>query len=172
MPTFAEYQPERHGVPDPGAVVRRAVLADLTAIQRIVASRGPVPEGYPARVGTRITDPGWTVLVAVGGDGGVLGWAMAGPWSGYQDAPDGRYVSALTVEPIARRRGLGDRLLAGLLAADPARPVFSVINARNRPSLDLHRRHGFDEVARAASFAGIAFGGGTGVLLRTGEDLT
>jgi len=44
-------------------------------------------------------------------------------------------------------------------------PTWSVVNARNGASLDLHARHGFVEVARAAAFAGITFTGGTGLLL-------
>jgi L-amino acid N-acyltransferase YncA len=86
------------------------------------------------------------------------------------DVPDGRYVSALTVDPARRRAGVGSRLLADLLAAPGGGPVRSVVNARNAASLALHAAHGFHEVARAATWARIEFEGGTGVLLEHGED--
>ncbi len=59
-------------------------------------------------------------------------------------------------------------LLAGLMTWTWARTTVlrSVVNAGNLPSIELHRRRGFREVARGATFAGIAFEGGTGVLLR------
>jgi phosphinothricin acetyltransferase len=43
------------------------------------------------------------------------------------------------------------------------------VNARNAPSLALHARHGFREAGRAATYAGIEFDGGTGVLLHREE---
>ncbi len=51
----------------------------------------------------------------------------------------------------------------------PGEPVLSVINARNPASIDLHTGLGFVEVARAATFAGIAFTGGEGVLLSVSD---
>ncbi|MNJ05652.1 hypothetical protein D3C73_1671170 [compost metagenome] len=42
----------------------------------------------------------------------------------------------------------------------------SVVNARNRPSLVLHERHGFVAVTEAAELAGIRFDGGTGILMQ------
>lgn len=156
---FAPYLPSAHGVPDPAVLVRPARSDDMPGIVAVASSRGPLPEGWSARMSEHLTPPDWTVLVAVDRD--VVGWAMLGPW----DAdPPGRYVSGLTVAPWARRRGIGDRLLAEMLAGEST--VFSVINTRNGASLDLHRRHGFTEVARAARIAGVSFEGGSGVLLR------
>lgn len=93
---------------------------------------------------------------------------MLARWSGYDDAPDGTYVSALTVHPARWRTGTGSRLLAGLLDRADG-DVRSVVNARNAPSLALHARHGFREAGRAATYAGIEFDGGTGVLLHREE---
>jgi ribosomal protein S18 acetylase RimI-like enzyme len=105
----------------------------------------------------------------------LTGWAMLARWTTHDDAPVGWYVSALTVDPRWRRQGLGDRLLADLVdraavlsagdACGESAALRSVVNVRNGPSLALHARHGFVEVARAASFAGITFDGGTGLLL-------
>lgn len=46
----------------------------------------------------------------------------------------------------------------------------SVVNATNGASIALHERHGFREVARGATFAGITFTGGTGVLLSDDQE--
>jgi hypothetical protein len=50
----------------------------------------------------------------------------------------------------------------------PARPdaAWYFANARNRASLDLHARLGFEEVTRAFDLAGVTFEGGEGVLCR------
>ncbi|MFB9955384.1 GNAT family N-acetyltransferase [Cellulomonas denverensis] len=163
---FASYRPGDRGVPDPDIRLRPATGADLPGIVAVAESRAGVPAAFAERLAARLTDHTWRVLVADRPDDpAVLGWAMLGPWTGLTDAPDGRYVSALTVAPGARRRGIGDRLLAGLLAGEDG-AVHSVINARNGASLDLHRRAGFTELGRAARFAGIDFDGGSGVLLR------
>jgi phosphinothricin acetyltransferase len=133
----------------------------------VAATRGALPDGFAERARAWVADPGRRVVVA-DRSGVVVGWAMLARWSGYDDVPDGLYVSALTVDPAWWRRGIGARLLADLLVwADPADgPVRSVVNARNAPSLALHAAHGFREVRRAPTFARIGFDGGTGVLLR------
>lgn len=164
MSHFAVYEPERHGVPDPAVALRVAQPADVDGILAVAATRGPVR--FADRLGPWVADPERYVVVAQL-DGVVVGWGMAAPWSGFDDAPDGLYVSALTVAPAARRRGIGERLLVDLIAwAEPRSAMLgSVINANNGPSLDLHVRHGFREVARSDAFAGITFTGGVGVLL-------
>lgn len=98
----------------------------------------------------------------------VVGWSSAFRLGGHDDAPDGWYVSSLTVDPAWRRRGAGDRLLAAVIVATETRSAVlrSIVNATNRASLDLHTTHGFVEEARGSSFAGITFQGGAGVLLR------
>lgn len=166
MPLFAETDTAAHGRVDRSVTVRAARPADVDGIATVAATRGPLPDGFRARVAAWTQDPGRTVLVAER-DGVVAGWAVLARWSGYDDVPDGWYVSALTVHPDRRRTGAGTRLLARLLArADgEGAPVRSVVNARNVPSLALHARHGFGEVGRAATYAGISFDGGTGVLL-------
>ena len=167
MPLFAAADPAAHGTPDPAVRVRRATAADVAGLASVAATRGSLPGGFAGRAAAWVTDPGRTVLVADRA-GVVVGWAMLARWSGYDDAPDGTYVSALTVHPARWRTGTGSRLLAALL--DRARgDVRSVVNARNTPSLALHERHGFREAGRAATYAGIEFDGGTGVLLHREE---
>lgn len=167
MPLFAAPAPGAHGTPDQAVRVRAARAPDVPGVVAVAATRGALPDGFPGRVAGWVTDPDRTVLVADRG-GLVVGWAMLARWSGYDDAPDGRYVSALTVHPARWRTGTGSRLLAGLLDRAGG-DVRSVVNARNAPSLALHARHGFREVGRAATYAGIEFDGGTGVLLHREE---
>ena len=62
------------------------------------------------RIDAWIRDPGRLVVVA-DRDAQVVGWAMLAHRVGHDDAPDGWYVSALTVHPDWRRRRIGDRLL-------------------------------------------------------------
>lgn len=44
--------------------------------------------------------------------------------------------------------------------------AYYVVNATNLASIALHRRCGFLEIARAASFHTVGFNGGVGLLLR------
>jgi ribosomal protein S18 acetylase RimI-like enzyme len=133
------------------------------------------PAAGPAGTPTRVLDAS-PASSAAPGTPLVAAWAMLAPWQGHADAPDGWYVSALTVAPGHRRRGLAARMLDALLdhARSHPRPwggtVRSVVNLTNRSSIALHERHGFREEARGPSFAGITFTGGTGVLLRSGAE--
>ncbi|GAA4622859.1 GNAT family N-acetyltransferase [Cellulomonas oligotrophica] len=166
MTLFAEHRPDLRGVPDPALVVRVAAPDDVDAVVSVAATRGERAPGFRDQVAAWAQDPARHVLVA-DRRGEVVGWAMLARWVDPTDVPDGWYVSALTVHPAWRRRHAGDRLLRALLTCDLAAdgPVRSVVNAGNGPSLALHRRHGFVEVRRAATLAGITFVGGTGVLL-------
>lgn len=82
------------------------------------------------------------------------------------------FIAGLTVILEVRRQGIAARLLNQVLrdaaARAPGESIFSVINARNRASIDLHRKLGFVEVGRSPSYSGIEFTGGEGVLLRHG----
>ena len=103
-------------------------------------------------------------------DGVPVGWCgiqKSSIWPGSE--PDW-LIAGLTVVPELRRRGIAAQLLRGVLRATaksaPGEPVFSVINARNAASIDLHEKLGFVEIDRAPTFAGIDFTGGEGTLLR------
>lgn len=167
---FAPFEPGRRGVPDPSVVVRPARGDDVDAIGAVAASRGPERRPADGRLEAWLADTARLVVVAERGAGAVVGWAMVGPWSG-AGAQAGPHVSALTVHPDHRRCGVGDRLLAAL--EDWAWPrsdrLWSVVNARNDASLALHRRRGFVAVRRIASYAGMTFEDGWGMLLRAGR---
>lgn len=168
---FATHDPDAHGRVDAAVVVRPGLAADVPGLTAVAATRGALPAGFAARAQAWVEDPLRCVLVAER-SGVVVGWAVLAPWTGYDDVPDGLYVSALAVDPASRRTGVGNRLLTDLLSWHGARgvPVRSVVNARNAPSLALHAAHGFREVRRATVFARIEFEGGTGVLLEHRED--
>jgi len=174
MPLFAPYSPDARGVVDDRIVVRQAEPHDVAGIVAVAQTRGPQVEGYADRVAGWVDDPARRVLVA-DRDGAVVGWAMAASWIGHTDAPEGYYVSALTVVPSFRRRGVAGRMLADLVdwTWRSAAQIWSVVNARNVASIVVHERHGFREVERGPTYAGITFEGGEGVLLcatRSEED--
>ncbi|NTW39868.1 MAG: GNAT family N-acetyltransferase [Cellulomonadaceae bacterium] len=167
MPLFAPYEPAAHGARPSVASSRVATLDDVLGIVEVASSRQQHPADYAGRVEAWVRDPE-RIVVVTDHDGDIAGWAMVAWWSGHDDSPDGYYVSALTVAPGARRRGMGDQLLADVVRRTWTRAssLHSVINAGNLPSLALHAQHGFVEVRRGPTFAGITFRGGVGALLR------
>lgn len=56
------------------------------------------------------------------------------------------YVCDWVVDPAYRRRGLGQKLYKRLLQTVKGRPVVSLINPKNRPSLLVHKQLGFRTV--------------------------
>ncbi|MCG2799104.1 MAG: GNAT family N-acetyltransferase [Cellulomonas sp.] len=167
MAPFAEYEPQNHGVEDSSVAVRHARQQDAVAIVAVDATRQPRPPSHLDWVAAQLARTDAFHVVAQCGDQ-VVGASAVKFWPSPADTPAGWYVSGITVVPGWRRRRIGDRMLAFELAKVDRlhEPTWSVVNARNGASLDLHARHGFVEVARAATFAGITFEGGTGVLLR------
>ncbi len=163
---FAEYQPHR---PTPAAPVevevREARASDLAAIERVedAADRAACPDG----VRTAIADPRRLVVVAEVA-GTVVGWAKTHHFDLPDgEAPAGHYLAGVTVDPRARRRGVGHALTGariGWVAGRAAR-VHYLVNARNTVSLALHERWGFREIARGPTFHQVPFVGGLGLVL-------
>lgn len=166
MPAFAVFDPLARGVRDTAVVVRTARVDDAAAVAAVAATRGGPGLDVLGRLPGWVDDPERRVLVAEVG-GAVVGWAMAGPW-GSPGAQAGLHVTALTVHPEHRRRGVGDRLLAALTAWAWGRSdqIWSVVNARNEASVALHERRGFVLDRPITDYAGMTFDGGRGVLLR------
>jgi L-amino acid N-acyltransferase YncA len=167
MPLFALFEPHVRGQRDPDVTIRASTPADAASVASVEGCRGPLPLGFAERVAGWADDAARGLVVGEL-DGVVVGWGMVAPWTDHDDAPDGHYVSALTVVPEARRRGVAARMLADLCTWTWTRDdvLWSVVNARNAASLAVHARHGFVEVGRNAAYAGITFEGGEGVLLR------
>ncbi|KRF08638.1 GCN5 family acetyltransferase [Arthrobacter sp. Soil782] len=108
------------------------------------------------------------VVVAVL-DGSVVGWGKTHFWH-YADgpAPAGHYLGGVTVTPNLRRRGIGIALTQARLEWIWHRSMdaWYVVNPSNSASIELHRRWGFIEAARAPKFHTTEFTGGVGVLMR------
>ncbi|MBN6767166.1 MULTISPECIES: GNAT family N-acetyltransferase [Micrococcus] len=98
----------------------------------------------------------------------VVGWSGATQTPLHPGGPAQWLAAGLTVDPAARHRAIGRRLLqavidaVGSLHGDTLR---SVVNARNAPSLALHHSLGFTTLETGPCLAGIEFDGGVGVLL-------
>lgn len=166
MTRFADYRPQVTGAVDRSVLVRDAGPADAPAIVGVDASREPQAPEALSRVEARLARRDAFTVLAEAGDLAV-GTSSLTVWPVHADAPGGWYVTGITVLPEWRRRRVADRMLARLLERLDRTPadVWSVVNALNRASLDLHARHGFAEVRRAPRLAGIEFAGGRGVLL-------
>ena len=167
MARFAEYDPRTAGHNDETVTVRPAVPGDAAAIVAVDATREPRPASHLARVAGQLARSDAVAVVAEAG-GVVIGSSSVTIWQGHADAPIGWYVSGITVVPQWRRRHVAHRMLEAELATMDATgaTTWSVVNATNRASLDLHAQHGFHEVARSATFAGLVFTGGCGIMLR------
>lgn len=143
-------------VGDASAVIRRAVVEDAEAVAEIynqgIAERSATFETEPRTAADRraviaAQDQGYPVLVAEV-DGRVAGWASL---SSYRSRACYRGVAEFSVyvERGARERGLGRRLVAGLI--DEARAlgfwkIVSRIFTENTKSRELCRSLGFREV--------------------------
>jgi aminoglycoside 6'-N-acetyltransferase I len=111
-------------------------------------------------------DPNRQLLVALVDDI-VVGWAKTHYWArGDGTARAGHYLGGITVAPSHRRKGIADALTARRLEwiRERAADAWYIVNASNLASIDLHKRWGFEEVARSSSFHGTEFAGGTGIL--------
>ncbi len=111
------------------------------------------------------------LLVAEVG-GGVVGYGRAGRLGRRPDAggtlPEGWYLLGVAIVDAWRRRGIGRVLTERRLAwiAERTHEAWYFVNARNLPSIDLHRDFGFVEVSRRLDAAGVSFEGGEGILFR------
>jgi len=83
-------------------------------------------------------------------------------------APEGWYLNGLVVKDKYRRQGVGTRLTQIRLDWISQRKpeAYYVVNARNRVSIELHKKVGFREITRDFYYPGIIFEGGIGVLYR------
>ncbi|WP_407318943.1 GNAT family N-acetyltransferase [Isoptericola halotolerans] len=147
------------------AGVRRATVSDLPAIGAVqdVAGQSLLLDGIRAA----ILDSGRLVVVAEAG-GAVVGWAKTHHHPGADGiAPAGQYLGGVIVHPAWRRRGLAVALTTARMVWIGGRSdrAHLVVNARNRASIALHDRWGFRDVGRAASFHGVTFTGGVGLLM-------
>ncbi|MDN4474212.1 GNAT family N-acetyltransferase [Demequina zhanjiangensis] len=169
MSDFVAYEPGAHGELRGGVVeIRPATQDDAPGLAAVMSSRGGTPSDH-LKAAQRLIDR-LPVLLLAESAGDAVGWCGAQRSVIEAHGHPEWLVGGLTVIPESRRRGIASRLLQCVLKAradgSPGEPLFSVVNARNPASIDLHLALGFIEVARASTFAGIQFTGGEGVLLR------
>ena len=168
---YSETAPNRHALSGP-IRIRPADLEDADKLGRISAER----EGEEASI--HITafrraiegdEIGESLLVLVAEfEGEVIGFGKAKRVDSEDASPAGWYLSGVVVDPDYRRRGAGRLLTAARLKwiSERSRCAYFFANARNRVSIELHERFGFQEIARGPGFAGVSFTGGEGILFR------
>lgn len=169
MSDFVAYAPSVRSVTSGAAVeIKAATPVDAHHLAAVLAARGGTLEEH-LHAATRLIER-LTVLLMAEKDGAAVGWCGIQKYQIFPDAVPEWLVAGLTVVPEQRRQGIAVQLLQAVLRATadsaPREPIFSIINARNLASIDLHKGLGFAEVARGSTFAGINFTGGEGVLLR------
>ncbi|MFQ6155414.1 N-acetyltransferase family protein [Micrococcus luteus] len=136
---------------------------DLAAVNAVARAAGR-PEWTAAALAAR---PDRIAVVAVS-DRGLLGYAKTHVYPAPDGAaPAGHYLGGIVVHPAARRRGLGRALTEVRLAWiwERADAAYCITNARNAASIALHAALGFRQVASGASFQGVTFDGGRGLVL-------
>jgi ribosomal protein S18 acetylase RimI-like enzyme len=106
-------------------------------------------------------------------DGSIVGYGRARlfepePQGPADTAPSGYYLTGLFVISNERRTGIGAALTQARLdwISDCATDAWFFANARNKASIALHERFGFEEITRHFSFPGLTFDGGEGILFR------
>ena len=150
-------------------LIRACGAADMAGVQAIYAhhvlhglatfEEVPPDEAEMARRRDEVLGRGLPYLVAEK-DGRLLGYAYAGPYrarSAYRFAVE----DSIYLDPGAMGRGIGTRLLAGLIAdctAAGARQMLAVIgDSGNAGSIAVHARAGFRHVGTFRS-VGFKFG--------------
>ena len=165
-PGFADYVPESAAAaPRRPIHVRGATVLDFNGILA-VQTESARPTMEPWLLEGILHDPNRLLLVALDDDI-VVGWAKTHYWPrGDGTAGAGHYLGGVTVAPRHRRKGIADALTARRLKwiRNRAADAWYIASASNLASIALHKRWGFEEVARSSSFHGTEFTGGTGIL--------
>jgi L-amino acid N-acyltransferase YncA len=150
----------------PAALIRPARPSDITTITRIYAHAvrhgtasfelDPPEQAEMARRQDALIAGGFPYLVAED-DGGILGYAYAGP---YRARPAYRFTveDSVYIAPEALGRGLGRRLLEALIVESEARGYRQMIavigDSAQHASIALHTALGFRLIG---TFAAVGF---------------
>jgi L-amino acid N-acyltransferase YncA len=117
----------------------REAYADLLPVEvvdRTFADRAAAV----ARRRERLADPTCPTWVAEDGDGGLVGFAVAGP-ARHDDAPTDLELHAIYARAAVWGTGVGRALLA---AAVGDRPAYLWVLDGNERAVGFYRRHGFE----------------------------
>ena len=153
--------------------MRRATDGDLEAVAELLRIRqGGDPHRHWIQLRRLHRMAREEILVALLGNE-IVGFGKYGNLVPPRGAPrhcipDGWYLTGVVVHPDHRRQGIGDVLTRARLAAlfGLTDTVLYFANLRNRTSIALHERFGFEEIARGVWVPGWDFQGGTGLLFR------
>jgi L-amino acid N-acyltransferase YncA len=99
-------------------------------------------------------------LVACDGNGHICGWAGLSGVSGRCVYQGGGEISVY-VDPASQGRGIGNMLLASLIAQSEQNGFWSLeagIFPENQASIALHQKHGFDIVGRKRGLGRMNYG--------------
>ena len=136
-----------------------ALLNDAVVHTTWVYDCDPHPESYMREYFDEHAAGNYPVLAAESDDGAFLGFASCGPYRHYQGYLHAAELSVY-VEPSARRRGVGTALMARLeeeCHQCGIHTLIGVIDSENLPSIELHRKCGY-EYAGTVREAGRKFG--------------
>ncbi len=177
---FAKYAAREpsvsHTVASHSVHVRRLWLRDLESVAEILQERnGGRLEDHVERLSgalrPRSKHKNLHLVAAIRGK--LVGYGRASYFDPPDDAPAnvapaGWYLTGVNVREEYRRLGVASELTQKRLEwlRTRADDVYYFANARNRASIDLHARLGFNEVTKDFWFPGVSFTGGVGILFR------
>lgn len=131
---------------------RVAAVSDLDAIVKIESRVFGNPWAATA-YRDEIERPMAIVELAVGDDGGVLGYSCT--WHVVAAGETEAHLLRIAVDPDVQRRGIGRDLLRAVLeraTAEGAARVLLEVGASNRPARALYEAAGFTEIGRRAGY--------------------
>jgi len=177
MSLFAAYEPGASGEKLESVQVRRALPRDVEALVELTIARSggtheDLKASYDRETTGRFSEEENRLWVAqYAADTIAFGrcrWIDSPPEAPPKHIPEGWYLGGVIVTESLRRRGVARQLTAARLLdlSQNAGEVFYFVNARNRPSIDLHSEFGFVEVTRDFEFPRVSFTGGEGILFR------
>jgi [ribosomal protein S18]-alanine N-acetyltransferase len=135
----------------PAVTIQAMTVGDLEAVGRIEALAMPTqwPPSTYRRELAGLSDGGYLVARRAGGDViGFAGWSLV-----HGEA----HVTIIAVHPAHRRRRVGQRLLADLIARAEARGATVLtleVRVSNLAAFCLYQRFGFREVGRRQRYYG------------------
>jgi GNAT superfamily N-acetyltransferase len=173
--TFEPWVPSRVDVPAPPAelTVREATAQDIegcVALAELVSDGSNVDWSELFRHNLEHRDR--YLVVARAGDEligyGRTAWFEPGPAAPPNAAPAGYYLIGLVVDPSWRRRGVASAIISARLAwvAQRSCEAWYFADVRNRVSIQLHERAGFETVTDDFWFPTVPDGGGSHLLGR------
>lgn len=170
MPHYASYEPEATRAGEPLAAVLRPARHDdvegLLAIDIMVVTR--TRADWSDAIDKTLLGERLLMVADIGGRIGAFAQAHHLREHPDDHAPEGFYLTGVTVLPEFRRAGLARDLTTRRLEwiGQRADDAWYFAAAENAASVRLHDELGFSEVLRAPSIHGVSFGAGEGVLFR------